>query len=157
PDFTFPLYGTSFPDAGMPVFPGGLLAFPGDTVAVAPAIDPDSPFFDSVVVYDHGVARADQTHLAINEMQWDSTGTIIYGANAAAGLTLARLQPTATGIKLLDTLPHVAGIGSGVMQELRCQSDICFDAAGDILDARALKYLGHCPLSGRVLPDVPRS
>jgi hypothetical protein len=165
PDFAFPLYGTdSYPAfaAGLPISAAGLLAFPGasDTVAVAQSLNPDSdaPTVDTVVVYDHGVARPDYPGLGIFAMQWDSTGTIIYGSDVAdPGLDLARLQPTATGTRLLGTLPYVAGIGSPLMQELRCQSDVCFDAVGDVLDGRALKYLGQCPLGGAVLPDVPRS
>ena len=153
PDFAFPLYSVTshFFDcfAGQPILAGGLLAAdPGS----------DTPSFDAVVVYDHGVARPDYPGIGVYAMQWDSTATIIYGSDTAdPGLNMARLQPTATGIKLLDTLPYVVGSYSTVMQELRCQNDVCFDGAGDILDGRALKYLGHCPLGGPVLPDVPRS
>lgn len=166
PDFAFPLYSILnhfYAYANQPIFAGGLLAFPGsgDTVAVALAGAPDSvvPALDAVVVYDHGVARPDSPLVGVNDMQWNSTGAVIYGADVTdPGLNMARLQPTATGTSLLDTLRYITGATlSTNMRELRCQSDICFDAAGDVIDGRSLKYLGHCPLRGRVLPDVPRS
>ena len=162
PDFAFPIFSRL---TGSPISAGSILPFSGasDTVAVASVNTSLDPPADSVVIYDHGIARPD-FELApqgeVEVLQWDSTGTVIYGfSTTGSPYRMSRLQPTSTGVKWLDSFRGSSDWSNG---EVRCQQDVCFDLLGDVIDAKGLKLLGKCPLTqalsyGRVLPDVARS
>lgn len=184
-DLRIPLFVPSFGPFGSgksAIRAADLLPVPGqpESVVVARAGSPGgslgaNPY--NVAVYDNGVARPVESEASsifgpssiISSMQWDASGTAIYGAGYDFGYDnndtpLYKLVVRGDGVSLVDKTPNLRVSA----RALRCEYGLCFTETGFMLDpeARTIKHRFVLPVqprlltsgyTGCVVPDVRRN